>query len=344
MDVLTHFFIPFTAALFVLGLHRRPPQGVADKARRETHVACAVVFGLAGLAPDIDSAFAWLRHHDGWYWLQHRGITHTVLFAPLTGLLGLVLLHGLAARWPARFGRYRFRLVFVPVAILGAWSHLALDTVTYTGIPWLWPFSMGRLNFPIFHYIVLWMFPAVLVILFLHVRRTLAVHQVAWLGAVLIVAMLVLAGARVHYRPDVSADEAEFVRAYPRGAFREWTVVRCDAQQEVCSAQLYRDGAPQDLPVAYQTVRQPGTDEAVAQARATSSYRGFLMGAFGPIITEATVIDPTNGTVQVVFTDVAAHFEAAHEPRWTPAEPKEAWGYVVFHITGRAVEVVHDGW
>lgn len=351
MDVLSHFFIPFIVALFILGLHKRPT-GAVDIAGRETRIAYAVVFGLAGLAPDLDSALSWARHGDGLYWLQHRGVSHTLIGAPFFAAITTAMLHGLAHWRPARFGRYRFRPGFIPVTLVGAWSHLLLDLVTYGGVPALWPFSFERFGLNIYHWIIVWMFPLVASILGLHLWGKIRVHHVAWCGVFVVAAFVIVAGARFHYMPEVDPSEGfgdpdadglpgPFgVQVYSRNSIFEYTVVW--PVPGGWMATLYDTGRWTDDIRFYGDHRDAETDEAIRSAQDTNAYRGFLMGVFGPVVTDAVWLD--DDTVQVVFTDVAARFEADQEPRWTPAKEDTEWGYVVFHVTGDRVESVHAGW
>lgn len=336
VDVLTHFFIPYVVALFVLGLHKTPRTAFVDIARRENALAYAVVFGLAGFAPDLDSVLSWASHHGDLYFLQHRGVSHTLLFAPLFGFVTTGLLHALAVWRPQRFGRFRFRPGFIPVTILGAWTHLLLDLFTYAGVPLWWPFSFERVSYPFYHWIVVWLFPVLLVVLGLHLWGKLGTRHIAGVGAVVIVVLLVLAGVRDHYRPDLTDGEA-----YPRGKVVEWTVVR--PVEGGYEAILYTRGVPDPGSRAfYPDEIEPGTEPAVAQAKDTAAYRGFRMGLVGPVATLSFAAD--NGTVFVTFTDVAARFEATHEPRWTPTDPHEEWGYVSFRVEGDDIVVAHKGW
>lgn len=351
MDVLSHFFLPFTAALFVLGLHRRP-RGVVDVARRQTRIAYAVVFGMASLAPDLDSAIAWARHIDGLYWTQHRGFSHTVLGAPVFAAVSTAMLHGLAVWRPARFGRYRFRPGFVPVAIVGSWVHLLFDMITYTGVPALWPFSFERTGINLFHYIIIWFVPIILLVLALHLWGKVRLHHVAWTGVVLVAVMILIAGARVHYAPrfdDASGfwdpaadghDEGSEVLVFSRNSIVQYTVVW--PVPEGWMAALYDTGRWSGEPVLFEERIENGTEEAIRRTQDTNGYRGFRMGVFGPVVTEAVWLDET--TVQVVYTDVAARFESSLDPAWTPAVDDDEWGYVAFHVTGGDVKTLQEGW
>jgi len=96
--------------------------------------------GLVGaVLPDIDLLFA-----PAWSFpFVHRGLTHTPLCgAIVTGSIWL------GAKWssgqqsrPIRGGRG------LPTALLvGYGSHLLLDSLTVSGVPWLYPMSTVRLG------------------------------------------------------------------------------------------------------------------------------------------------------------------------------------------------------
>ncbi|MFC7154570.1 metal-dependent hydrolase [Halomarina halobia] len=96
-------------------------------------VACGVgVLSLASL-PDVDLRLPLV---------SHRGATHTLAFALLVGLLlgagGGALDASLAVPTPD--------LAFVGafVGVFGVCAHLAADTLTPMGVPWLWPLSGRR--------------------------------------------------------------------------------------------------------------------------------------------------------------------------------------------------------
>ena len=105
----------------------------------------AAIGALAGAVPDIDVLFS----IGGDYFDQlelHRGITHSLFFAPVVGPLA-----GLAVwRWESR-GRSadtagdRGRLLcWIAVITLALWSHPLLDLLTPYGTQLLLPFSDQR--------------------------------------------------------------------------------------------------------------------------------------------------------------------------------------------------------
>jgi len=104
----------------------------------------AVVGALAGAAPDIDVLFS-----VGGDWFDqlvlHRGITHSLFFAPVAGpLLGWLVWRFERARMkppPAEAGRLAAWMWVVSLALL---SHPLLDVLTAYGTQLLQPFSDAR--------------------------------------------------------------------------------------------------------------------------------------------------------------------------------------------------------
>ncbi|WP_254544456.1 metal-dependent hydrolase [Halomarina pelagica] len=96
-------------------------------------VACGVgVVSLASL-PDVDLRLPLVGH---------RGVTHTLAFALLVGLLlgagGAALGDALGIATPD------LGFVGAFVGLFGVCAHLAADTLTPMGVPWLWPLSGRR--------------------------------------------------------------------------------------------------------------------------------------------------------------------------------------------------------
>ncbi len=105
----------------------------------------AVVGALAGALPDVDVLFSL----GGDYFDQlilHRGITHSLFFAPVVGpLLGALAWRLEARRAPPGGGDRRGRLgTWILVTTLALLSHPLLDYLTPYGTQLLLPFSRTR--------------------------------------------------------------------------------------------------------------------------------------------------------------------------------------------------------
>lgn len=89
------------------------------------------IAGAAALLPDVDHPNGSIRQklgilgHVGFFWLKHRGITHT--FLALLAVSAAVL----------HFLPYGLALA----VIVGYGSHLISDMMTRAGLPVLWPLS-----------------------------------------------------------------------------------------------------------------------------------------------------------------------------------------------------------
>lgn len=331
MDVATHLLVPYAGLLAAYGYWRRAHPH--DEAR----AAQAAVFGIAGFAPDLDGLVDPLSERfDALWWLQHRGVSHTLVGAPLFALALAGALALLARRWPRRFGLFAWRPGLLLFAIAGSWTHLVLDGVTLAGVPLLWPMMFGRFGFPLFHWLVWWLFPVGVVALALHAFGKLDRRRVVFAGALMVAALVVVAGIRVATRPD--APEGSLV--FPRSSDLEWLVLT-PLSNGSWHAATHRSGQVSgdawfagDVP--------PAARDAVRAARETDAFRGFLLGSYGPIVERAALAE--DGAWRVTIVDVAQRYEATNEPRWTPTEPFEDWGYVEFEVRDGYVEVLHRGW
>ena len=332
MDVATHLLVPYAAALLVLGFWRRDAPGDRPRA------AWAAVFGIAGFAPDLDGLVDPLsRHFDSLYWLQHRGLSHTAVGAPLFALAALGILVLAARLWPRRMSLFAWRPALVPAAVLGSYTHLLLDAVTYGGVPLWWPFAFGRVMFPLYHWLVFWLLPVAALPLALHAFGRLSRPRVVQAGALVVVLLLAVGAYRWAQRPS---DEPAGTLVFSTNDADAWVVVR-PLPNGTWEVALARGGARLD-PAWFGDDFPPEAADAIARARGTDAYRGFLMGSFGPVVTTAR---PQEGAWNVTIVDVAQRYESMLEPRWTPADTPEAWGYVSFLVwpDGR-VDVTHRGW
>lgn len=328
----THLLVPYAAALAAFGFWRRGEAGDRRKA------AVAAVFGIAGFAPDLDGLVdglsAW---HDSLYWLQHRGVSHTLVGAPVFALAALGLLVLGARVWPRRMSLFAWRPVLLPAAVLGSYTHLLLDSVTYGGIPLWWPFAYGRVSFPIYHWLVFWMFPLSLAPLVLHAVGRLPRRGVVMAGALVVVLLLIVGGARLAARPW----DEEGALIYSMRSHDAWVVAR-ELPNGTWILVTAR-GADREDPAWFEPREPPEAADAIARARDTDAYRGFLMGSFGPRVTRAAPLE--GGGWNVTILDAVQRYEALRDPEWAPHEPFHEWGYVAFrvHPDGRA-EATHRGW
>ncbi len=110
-------------------------------AQRKLGFRVVAVGAVAGAIPDIDVFFASDYFHN----LQvHRGITHSLFFAPVVGPLAGYLIHKYEARRasvPIDPGRMKYWMLAMFLALL---SHPLLDVLTPYGTQLLLPFSDQR--------------------------------------------------------------------------------------------------------------------------------------------------------------------------------------------------------
>lgn len=331
MDVATHLLVPYAAALVAFGYWRR------DEPADRRKAAYAAVFGIAGFSPDLDGILDPLSHVDSLYWLQHRGLSHTAVGAPLFALAALGLLVLGARLWPRRMSLFAWRRGLVPAAVLGSYTHVLLDGVTYGGVPLWWPFADGRWGFPLFHWLVFWLLPVSAIPLLFHTLGKLRRRDMVAAGA-LVVAILVGLGAfRAAMRPW---DEPEGSLVYSTESELEWIVAR-PAGNGSWELETVR-GDERTRRIWFSNDVPPDAEDEVARVLDTDAYRGFLMGSFGPRVTRAEP-HPAGGW-NVTVSDVVQRYEAMHGPDWAPSEPFEEWGYVSFRVDGDSIEVLHRGW
>jgi len=320
VDVATHALIPYAAAL------------VALRRKGDARWAWAAVFGVAAAAPDLDGLLGGLaRRVDALWFLQHRGLSHSLFGAPLFAF-ALVGALALAARaWPRRLGLFAWQPAFVPLLVLGSWTHLVLDGVTLSGVPLLFPFSSRRFGFEVFPWQVDLLFPIPAAILLLHALGRLPPRRVAQAGALVAILLLALGAGLLAERP------ADAAHAYPHGLFREWIVVDRAANGTLV-AEVDRDGARVD-PTWFPESIPPEAAPAINAAESTNAYRGFLLGSYGPMALDA---EPAPGGGWIVsFTDAAQRYESLHEPWWVPAEDR---GLETFLVRDGVATETRQGW
>ncbi len=332
VDVATHFLVPYAGALAALGLARR---GVmADPGR----LALAVAFGLGGAAPDLDGLLDPLSEWDSaWFALQHRGASHSLVGAPVLALVVVGALAVASRWWPSRLSAFAWRPAIGVAAALGSLSHLALDAVTFGGVPLAWPFVDGRVTLGIFGWLVWWLFPVGVVVIALHAWGRLGPRRVVVAGALVVAALVVVAGVRLAERPW----PGDGALVFPTDRDLVW-MVATPAANGSWLVESSRLGARSD-PAWFEPSTPPGAEGAFAIVRDSDAYRGFLLGAFGPVVERAE--RRADGGWNVSFVDVAQRYYATHAPSWTTTDPHDAWGLLALVVReDRVTAVTHRGW
>lgn len=293
MDLFSHFVLPF---LLVWAL-RRP--------LRERLAA-----GIGGVAPDMDAATAvlGLLHDDIWF-LGHRGVSHSLVGAPLYALAaaGLLSLPSWGERWP-RLRALRFDARMLLLAALFSYTHLALDGLTMWGVPLLMPWSLQRFGLDWYFYSVVWAIPfsAAFVWLLWKGGREARLRQV---GTILVVLLVLSGGVRLAWRPDAP----DAIRVMPAGGV-EWAWASVHAHPDGYEVQLWSFAKPgRTLIVEHEDVLPPDESKALEAARASSLGKGFVLYAGWPI---AERVDPApdGDGHDVTLTDVMRRAQLAERP------------------------------
>lgn len=135
-------------------------------------------FIIGGIAPDFDVLIAWFPMLlPDLYFLQHRGLIHTVFFAPLIAVL-LIGATGWLGRISDRDAIQRLsQEITTPLTVRtilmgagGSLGHLLLDLLTTWGVPLFYPFLSTRFSLgviPVFDPVVTLLSTGV-VVLFLY--------------------------------------------------------------------------------------------------------------------------------------------------------------------------------
>lgn len=319
MDVFTHFVVPY---LLAWGL-RLP--------KRERLAA-----GIGGYAPDMDAFTAVVGlASDDVYALGHRGLSHSLLGAPLYAL-GVALLVSLpfwGNRWP-RLAALRFDRRMLLVALLASYTHLALDAVTMWGVPLLYPWSAQRFSVDWSFYSVLWAIPLSAAFVWLLWRRA-PDRRLRQVGALLVAVILLSGAARLAWRPD----DAGALRTFPIGLEWQWATVH--ERPGGYDVQTWSFGARG--PGSFFPHEQPtGTAEreALERARSSSLAKGFLLYAGWPV---AVQVDPVPGpdvAWEVTFTDVMRRAQFVAGNRFTPT--LDDFGVLVVRVDAQGVREVAD--
>lgn len=148
----------------------------------------AMLWGaLAANLPDVDTATGLFVPGDEALWL-HRGITHSLAFALLAGLL----LAYLFSRWYSRIGFGWFAWLFcVEIGL-----HDLLDTCTSYGTGLLEPFSHERFSFHLLYVVdPLFTMPLILATLLLLIRKAGDVSRPKWATGAIGVSLLYVGAA-----------------------------------------------------------------------------------------------------------------------------------------------------
>ena len=226
-----------------------------------------VVGMAAGLAPDLDMAFAPLA--DPLFPLEvHRTVSHALVVTPLGALvvtLPFLLLPTFRARWPWVYA----------AAFVGWVTHAPLDCATSYGTMWLWPFSNAWLAWDMVSIVDPVFTITLLVGLVLAARRHRA--RPAWIALALACCYLGLGAIQQHRVLDAQAQLA---------AARRETITRGRAIPATGSILAWRSlYRTDDEAIRTDTI-------AVLPFVPVAVHEGARVDAFGPGDLPTDVADP----------------------------------------------------
>lgn len=293
MDVFSHFVLPY---LLVYAIRRRQREALAA--------------GIGGFAPDLDAATAILSLAPPLFFLGHRGISHSLLGAPLYALGAILLLR--APFWRRILPVHtelRFGAPHVLLAMAASFTHLALDWLTMWGVPLLYPWTAARFSAGLFFYSSLLMLPFSMYFVWRIARANATDRTVRVVGGFVVAALLVAATARAATMPRVEAD-----LAHPDAA--EWAWTTFERTPEGWNATFWSWQREVGNATYVETIpRDPAGIAALETARAHVEYRAFHLYAGGPELVQVSARE--DGGHNVTFTDLMVQAQIDRAP-WVP--------------------------
>ncbi len=270
MDFFTHALLPYLLASS-LGWERR--------------WMAALVLG--GIAPDLDVFFTWAGSTlPAQMLLVHRGITHSLFFGALFGLLvlylaALPLFKGLWMRHSLdlEFSYRSLGLVWAGVAL-----HLLLDYATTRGAPLFYPFHSMRYSADLFYQIEPLVLVATILILEGLLRSRSSIHSKKNLFVVFLIFLVLVGGIRMEGR---WAAEEEFAgrnaSIYPMPSLFSWAALQEEGDSYLISSyDLVKGTASSGL--AFPKLTAPfhlkEAEEALDAAEGLSSVKIFRWRAY----------------------------------------------------------------
>jgi membrane-bound metal-dependent hydrolase YbcI (DUF457 family) len=306
VDIFTHAVLPLAA----FALLRRP-------------LAERLAAGLGAAMPDMDVLFSWLtRLADPLYAFTHRGWSHSLWGAPLLAVVGLVVLTRpwWGTRWP-RLRAFRLEPLTLVAAGVGALSHIALDFLTISGIPLLWPWSTARFTVNLFFFSVLLMTPVSAWAIWRLSRGTLTDALLRRAAAVLVVLLLTTGAVRAATMPTPPPE------GIVQPAFLEvqwYTAAPIAGGWSVAMRAPWGDAGPR----AWVGNATPEASDAVARAQGLGAYIAWHWTNPAPVVNATELTDGW----RVEFRDAVA---------MERAETGGSFAGLIRPLEPLVVEVVH---
>ena len=216
MDLFTHALLPFLL-------------GNLFKRRKEEIAALTI----GGIAPDFDVSLLWVNYiYPNFFLLTHRGITHSIFFGFVTGVLILYL--ATQSRVKNIVKRYiDFESVFsrrtVLFAFAGVMLHLILDYTTTRGVPLLYPFDVTRYSAEVFFYTDTYLTIVALAMVIWLYRKPMQKNTAV---KFLVIYLIVFAGlGTARLTEKISAEQFfhdKGIQAYPTMSIFDWYALAKD--------------------------------------------------------------------------------------------------------------------
>lgn len=213
MDLFSHALLPYLL-------------GGISKLRKE-YLAALVV---GGIAPDFDIFIVWINSvYPNFFLTTHRGITHSLIFGFVTGVIILYL--ATRRNVKSRIARYvDFQGVFsrqsAAFAYAGVIIHLFLDSVTTRGVPLFYPIAATRYSAEVFFYTDTYLTIVSLITVIYLLKRPLHEHTAQKFLAVFLIVFAITGGIRIAEKQSAEDFfQGSELRSYPTMNAFEWYVL-----------------------------------------------------------------------------------------------------------------------
>jgi inner membrane protein len=296
MDLITHALLLYLLGRF-LGLEKR--------------LLAALVLG--GISPDLDFWLSWPGSVlPPSLLLVHRGITHSLLFGTIFGLLLLYLaaLPRAKGLW-GRFGDFRPEISGGSVAAIccGVMIHLLMDYTTTRGVPMLFPLQMIRHSADIFFQIE----PLVLassIIVAAALLRSRALRSKQNLFLVFLLFLFVVGAVRIDGKLAAEDSFPKNASVHPEPGLFSWAALVEEEDRYLVFRYDLLDGSVSDAS-AFPKLRAASdpdeAKEAVAHADDLPAVRLFRWRAYG-VAVNATASG--NGSLDIEYYDPLVRAQA----------------------------------
>ncbi len=292
MDAITHALVGFAIGHALARVH---PKG---------HPHWAWIGGAAGLGPDFDVFLSPLADVDAFYWVAHRGMTHSLWGAPLAGALFAWLLSKTARQWPV-MDVFRYRSGAWLVIVAASWNQPILDGVTHGGAAILFPFVKERISLELYHWMVVYLAPISLLAFVQRFRTRWNDRTASRIALGIVLFLVVLGGARGLMKPPDS---------YATSDPRDWIVEEWHDNGTL--AIVYLESGIEAQRLWFEADHGPAIDHV----RGSLAHEAYAFGAIGPVVLRQERVE---GGWNVTMTDSVAAMELERLPGWAPERMRE---------------------